>query len=153
MSTMIHETMHGIFPAPVWDRKWWNEGFAVYLEYKVLEHFGDINSETTEYYIHIGSNYNNWDDYVANDYRDTSPLNLEIQSSPAYHITAKMLWMLEQTYGSSMFDTFYTLFDNNLEPLEWADQDASYLLEGRHRNDKEVHRERKGSVVRNTGGA
>ncbi|MBW2992453.1 right-handed parallel beta-helix repeat-containing protein [Candidatus Woesearchaeota archaeon] len=135
MSTMLHESMHGIFPEPVWDRKWLNEGFAVYLEHKISEDFGDINRETTEYNIHAGTSYYNWDGYAANDYHDTSPANLTIQSSPGYSITAQMLVNLENTYGTSMMDDFFRLYDNNLETLYYVEPD-SYIDNGWHRNDK-----------------
>jgi len=135
MKTMLHESMHGTIPAPIWDRKWLNEGIATYLEYTVLEHFGDINRETVEYKIKQGNSNYNWDGYVANDYKDPV-LNQPIQSSKGYSITAQMLINLENTYDSSMFARFYELLSNNLEVLEWADSTATYYDAGWHRNNK-----------------
>lgn len=133
---MVHESMHGIFPVSGWKRLWLNEGFATYLENHILEHFGDINNETEEYNINMGAQFYNWNDYVANDYHDTSPSNAAIQSSAGYSITAKMLLNLKNMYNDAMFDGFYTLFDNNLEALDWAGNTSSYIAEGSRRNDK-----------------
>ncbi|MFC1586246.1 putative Ig domain-containing protein [Fibrobacterota bacterium] len=136
MAVMLHESTHGIIPNSIAYNNWWNEGLAVYFQYTVLDRFGDINRETVEYYTYRGLPEYNWDDYAANDYHDTSPDDFPIQSSEGYHITAEMLIRLENTYGSGMLDSFFTLVDNNLETLDTIGNDGHYVSGGKNRNDK-----------------
>jgi hypothetical protein len=124
MGVAIHETTHAINPNPILKRRWITEAWAVYGEYNILSmYYGndypDINQETSDTYIYNGNNYYNWEDYVANDYHDTSPDNDEIQSSSGYYIGAWMLSMLRDDYVLP-WQNLYSIIDNNPETLNKA---------------------------------
>jgi len=120
MSGAIHESLHSINPLPVYYRLWLTEGFSEYNMYNVLENYGDINKATVDYYIYSGINGYNWEDYVANDYHDTTIYNSEIQDSSGYDISAWMFSMLRDDYDLD-WNKFYNLVDKNKEVMDKAD--------------------------------
>lgn len=115
MSTALHESLHAINPFPIYSRSWLREGWSQYYQYNILTLFNDINQETADTYIYQGKFYWNWEDYVANDYRDY--YDYEIQESAGYDITAWMLSMLRDDY-SLPWESFYSIMDNNPETLD-----------------------------------
>ncbi len=119
MSIALHEATHSICPPEIYNRVWLSEGWAVYNEYNVLVQYGDLNQTYADGYILSGNSYFNWNDYVANDYIDTSPWLNEIQNSNGYHITAWMLTMLRNLHSLN-WATFYNMLDNNRETLAMA---------------------------------
>ncbi|SYZ73561.1 exported hypothetical protein [Candidatus Zixiibacteriota bacterium] len=122
MAYALHETMHAINPYPIYVRLWLTEGFSEYNMYNILTNSGDINQETMDTYIYQGTSAYNWLGYVANDYRDTSGYNSEIQLSNGYDITAWMFSMLRDNYSLDWND-FYKWTDNNGETLDKAYND------------------------------
>jgi hypothetical protein len=76
-----------------------------------------VNQETSDHYIYLGYDDYNWEDYVANDYHDTSPYELEIQHSLGYDITAWMFSMLRDNHNLD-WNEFYSIISNNLETLD-----------------------------------
>ncbi|MFH1701696.1 MAG: CARDB domain-containing protein [Candidatus Zixiibacteriota bacterium] len=120
MLTALHESLHSITPQPIFNRSWLREGLAEYHSRNILVAFNDINQETANYYIHQGSSvYYNWEDYVANDYHDTSIYGSDIQNSLGYDISAWMFTMLRENYGLN-WSEFYDLLNNNHETLNKA---------------------------------
>jgi len=134
MSGMIHEATHAISPLPILTRAWLSEGFARYNEYNMLSNspYGDINQETADTYLYLGSTAYNWEAYVANDYHDTCTSEClgtpyaEIQASYGYAIPAWMLNMMrDPSYSEDWapvlnamdFADFYGIIDNNRETL------------------------------------
>jgi len=133
MAIALHETNHAINPWPIAVRGWLGEGWSVYNRYNILSNYGDpldINQETADYYIHMGTSAHTWDGfayggfgYITNNYHDTTSWNLEIQESRGYGITAHMFSMLRDDYNLD-WNKFYSLLNNNLETL-----DRSYDLD------------------------
>jgi len=128
MGVALHEATHTIGPAPILYRRWITEGFAEYNEYNILSNYNgngylDIPQETSDYYLYQGTNYYNWEDYVANDYHDTSSQcdgqGCILQESNGYDITAWMWSMLRDDY-SLFWNDFFSLMCNNLETLDKA---------------------------------
>ncbi len=126
METTIHESIHAINPPVIQSRRWLTEGFGRYHEYNVLSNyngngFKDINQETANTYLFLGSESNNynWTTYLNNDYRDG--LNLEIQLSHGYAITAWMFSMMRDNHSLN-WNNFYNLLENNKESQDKAFQ-------------------------------
>lgn len=119
MGTILHENVHAINPFPIMYRSWLTEGFAEYNEYNILSEYGDINQETADYEIYEGTSGYNWQGYIANDYRDTTTFNREIQESPGYDITAWMFSMMRDDYSMD-FSDFYDLLAENYDTLDEA---------------------------------
>ena len=122
MKTTLHESIHLINPFPIFYRSWLTEGFAQYYGYNIFSMFNDINQETADYYIYnsIIPGYD-WEDYVANDYHDTTSYNREIQESGGYDITAWMFSMLRDNHNLD-WDNFYFIINNNLETLDTSQE-------------------------------
>ncbi len=116
MGVALHETLHSINPVPIWANRWLTEGFAEYHEYNILSIYGDISQETADTEVFLGSSYFNWEDYVANDYYDTSPSENEIQESYGYDITAWMFSMMRDDYNLE-WDNFYNIINENTNTL------------------------------------
>lgn len=130
METTIHEALHGINPDSVIITTWLTEGFSRYYEYNTLSNyngngFTDINQETANTYLFLGSGSNtyNWTTYISNNYRDG--LNLEIQNSLGYAITAWMFSMMRDNHALN-WSNFYNQITNNREISDKATQ--IYLL-------------------------
>lgn len=119
IGSLIHESTHGINPEPILFRRWLTEGLGEFYQYNILSNYGDINQETSDYYIYAGTSGRNWADYVANDYRDTTSNNFEIQKSLGYDITAWMFSMLRDDYSLD-WNSFYTLMKDNSETLDYT---------------------------------
>lgn len=127
MEVLVHEVTHAITPKyiiadPVGVEfgGWWlREGWAEYYEYNLLVMSGDISQDTADSRIFSGTSFQNWTDYVNNDYHDTSPDSNEIQASQGYAITAWMLSMLRDDHNLD-WAKFYQLFESNEEVLEGA---------------------------------
>jgi hypothetical protein len=126
-SIVLHESLHSISPIPIYVRPWLAEGFSEYNMYNILTIKGDINQETADTYIRNGVNGYRWNDYVANNYRDTTINNYTIQESLGYDITAWMFTMLRDEWGLR-FDRFYNLVNNNLETLNKADSQTNWQI-------------------------
>jgi len=121
MSGALHESLHSINPLPIFVRSWLTEGFSEYNEYNILSEFEDINQETADYSIyHNGVAGYKWEDYVTNDYHDTTVYNREIQESFGYDIVAWMYSMLRDDYNLD-FSDFYNLVEHNDDTLNYAD--------------------------------
>ncbi len=122
MSGALHESLHSINPLPLLYRDWLTEGWSEYNQYNILSQNGDITQSTADDYLHEGMfrpSYN-WQGYVANDYRDTTVSNDEIQESRGYDITAWMFSMMRNDYSMDFAD-YYDLLDSNYETLDEAD--------------------------------
>lgn len=120
MQTALHEALHAINPLSIFVRTWLTEGYSQYEGYNILSTQGDINQETVDTYLEEGTAPWNWQDYVANDYHDTTAYNREIQESAGYDITAWMYSMLRDDYSLN-FGGLYNIIDNNHETLDKAD--------------------------------
>ena len=133
MGVALHETTHAINPLPIYARTWLTEGWAIYGQYNIISDYEDINQETTDHYIYAGTSYYNWEDYIANDYHDTSPQENEIQQSAGYSITAWMFSMLRDNYNLD-WSIFYELMDNNQETLykTWELRPESWYFTDTH---------------------
>lgn len=123
MTTALHETLHSINPFPIYSRSWLTEGFSEYNIYNILSNYygnsyPDITQETADYYLHTGIDTvgYRWNEYVANDYHDTTENNNPIQESHGYDITAWMFSMLRDNYSLN-WNNFYSTLNNNLETL------------------------------------
>lgn len=131
MEVVIHEVTHAINPRPILYERWLTEGFATYNEFNILTQYGDINQETSDYFIYVGSNFFNWDNaygyyengYSINDYHDTTSQEAEIQNSYGYYITGEMLSMLRKDHNLN-WQNFYNIVINNYETLDKAKEFA-----------------------------
>jgi len=119
MGVALHEALHAINPLPILANRWLTEGFSEYYEYNLLSEYGDISQEAADNDILSGTNYYNWEDYVANDYYDTSPDENEIQESYGYSITAWMFSMMRDDYDLD-WSVFYNLLNENTNTLYYA---------------------------------
>ncbi|MFH1448027.1 MAG: CARDB domain-containing protein [Candidatus Micrarchaeota archaeon] len=117
MATALHEATHSITPHPIYMRAWLTEGFSEYYMYNVIAESGDINQETADTYLHNGIEGYKWDEYVENDYRDTSVDNKTLQLSKGYDITGWLWSKLRDEHGLD-WETFYFLINNNKETLD-----------------------------------
>lgn len=115
---MLHESLHSINPLPLFFRPWLTEGFSEYNMYNILVLSEDITQETADNQIFNGYPTWNWPDYITNDYKDD--LDLEIQNSQGYDITAWMFTMIRENYSMD-FSDLYALINENYETLEKAD--------------------------------
>ncbi len=116
MAGAIHESLHAINPLPIFVRPWLTEGFSQYNQYNILSNNGIITQQTADDSIYQGTSAFNWQDYVNNDYHDTTVNNNEIQNSSGYDITAWMFSMLRDDYNLD-WNNFYNIIDNNNEVL------------------------------------
>lgn len=115
-SLFLHEHLHAVNPYPIFSRRWLTEGWSTYYEYNSLVSSGDINRETADTYIRLGYPGGwQWDEYIANDYRDGSDKSL--QSSAGYNIVGWMLCKMRDEKGFD-WETFYDMLGNNKDALD-----------------------------------
>ncbi len=114
----LHETSHAINPLPFLNSNWLTEGLAEYFGFNILVDYGDINSETADYYVenaNFSLNYGSFGDYVSNDYKDK--FNNEIQVSRGYDITAWMFSMMRDNHSLD-WSEFFSILDDNMRLLD-----------------------------------